>query len=185
MAEKSEKEKLYWDDASKTIVACTSLASDFFGVTAATLSNWGKEDAAIRFKYGEYDIKAVQAYRGKVAGTTVANNAQSNDPDKMTLQQQKLYYEQKLKSEQADAAVLKNAVSRGEYLPKELVQGDLMRFFVVFKQSLRNLSSVVMEDVASLVTYEEGQGLRIKIDATIDEALMELAIDGVYPMDET
>lgn len=69
MAEKSE---LYFEDG--TIVASTRYAAAYFGVTAATLSNWGKAGCP-HFKYGFWDIKAVTAWCAEKDGERLAEAA--------------------------------------------------------------------------------------------------------------
>lgn len=170
------KEKLYFE--GDTIIACTEFAAKYFGVSAATLSNWAKAGCP-KGEYGYWDIKAVEAYRQAQLGVKAAEEAEK-DPSKLSLTQQKTYYESQLKQAQLEAAELRNEIARGEYLPRKLVVDDLTNFCIILKRSLNGLGRKLSGEVSHYVDSTEARRLESLIGDTVNDALEQMSVDGVY-----
>ena len=66
----TEKAELYFEDG--TVVLCTRLTAAYFGVTAATLSNWTRSGCP-QLRRGYYDLMAGQT--GGASGDAVRPGA--------------------------------------------------------------------------------------------------------------
>lgn len=175
--EKAEQRgDLYFE--AGTIIACTRYAAAYFGVTAATLSNWMKAGCP-RVRHGYYDIKAVTEWNAQREGEKLAEAARS-DPDKMTPSQLKTHYEAELKKEQLESSRLKNQIAGGEYLSKTDIVENLSRFFSVFKSSVFGLGHELGLTVASYVDADEARRVDQMINDRIADSLTQMSIDGVY-----
>lgn len=169
---------LAFDEELNTVIMSSELTAKYFGVSQQTLSNWVRAGCP-RYKYGFYDLKEVSEYRFKVAGPMKAPESE-RDLESLPVQQQKLFYEQRLKAAQAEAAEYKNEIANGEYLPREQVVNDLRKFCVVLKRSLQGLGRRISRDVASQLGPVEARKFDRTIKDTVDEALEQLSVDGVY-----
>lgn len=172
-----KKEKLYFD--SDTIIACTELAAKYFGVSAATLSNW--ENAGCPKKdYGYWDIKAVEGYRQERAGVKAAEAAE-DDPSKLTLTQQKLNVETLLKTAQLEATTLRNEIAQGKYLVRAEVVQHLTELMLVLKSSLFGLQAELAREVVPLLADESDERrVTALIGGVVNDALQQMSVDGVY-----
>ena len=177
MAEKSE---LYFEDG--TIIASTRYASAYFGVTPATLSNWGKNGCP-HFKYGFWDIKAVTAWCAEKDGERLAEAART-DPSKMTPAQLKMHYEALLKQEQLEGARLRNQIANGEYLRRGDVVRELSQFFTVFRSSSFGLGEALAQLVSDHTDSETGRAASVLIRSRIAQALSQMAVSGVWASGE-
>ncbi len=173
MAEKSE---LYFENG--TIVASTRYAAAYFGVTAATLSNWGKNGCP-HYKYGYWDIKAVTAWCAEKDGEKLAEAART-DPAKMTPAQLKTHYEALLKQEQLEGARLRNQIANGEYLRRGDVVRELSQFFTVFRTSSFGLGEALAQLVSDHTDSETGRTAAGLIRSRITQALSQMAVSGVW-----
>ncbi len=172
-----DKKQVWFDEDSKTIIATTSCAADFFGVTSATLSNWTKNGCA-RIKHGMYDLKEVMDYRERLKYGV--DEQYQKETSKMTNQELKAYHERRLKEEQATSFELKNKIMTGEYLDRSEVVSDLRNYFVTLKSSLLSLSDVLMNEIEPYINTELTTKLQTKLEDTICAALQELSVEGVY-----
>ena len=156
---------LAFDEELNTVIMSSELTAKYFGVSQQTLSNWVRAGCP-RYKYGFYDLREVSEYRFKVAGPMKTPESE-RDLESLPVQQQKLFYEQRLKAAQAEAAEYKNEIAKGEYLPREQVVNDLRKFCVVLKRSLQGLGRRISRDVASQLGPVEAR----KFDRTIKDML--------------
>lgn len=170
------KSELYFE--SGTIIACTKYAAAYFGVTAATLSNWVKSGCP-RVKHGYYDIKAVTEWNEKKEGDRLAEVAKT-DPSKMTPSQMKTHYDALLKQAQFESTLIKNQIASGEYLSKAEIVESLSGFFSVFKSSTLGLGHELGLTVSSYVDADEARRIDQMIGERINDALQQMSIDGVY-----
>ena len=177
MAEKSE---LYFEDG--TIIASTRYAAAYFGVTPATLSNWGKSGCP-HFKYGFWDIKAVTAWCTEKDGERLAEAART-DPSKMTPAQLKTHYEALLKQEQLEGARLRNQIANGEFLRRGDVVRELSQFFAVFRASSFGLGEALAQLVSDHTDSETGRTAAGLIRSRITQALSQMAVSGVWAPEE-
>lgn len=169
-------EKLYFEDGK--IIACTEYAAAYFGVTAATLSNWMKVGCP-RHKYGYWDIREVSEFRQKQEGEKIAETA-STDISKLSPQQYKLHIEGQLKQAQLEAAQIRNQIAKGDYLERGAVVADLTHFFVVLKQSIMGLGKEMLQIVQPNVDAMEARRMDTLMGNRVSEALEQLAVAGVY-----
>ncbi len=164
-----------------TIIACTRYTAAYFGVTAATLSNWMKAGCP-RVKHGYYDIKAVTEWNAQKEGERLAEVAKT-DPAKMTPSQLKTHFEAQLKQEQLESTRLKNQIASGEYIPKADVVNDLTNFFAIFKASSLGLGHELAQMVASYVDTDGARRADKLITERIQDALSQMSIEGIYSPD--
>jgi hypothetical protein len=102
-----------------------------------------------------------------------------------SLAEQKAYYEAELKKAQVEEREIKNAISRGDYIPKSEIVEELKRFLVVLKKSMKGFSRKVAGEISFRFGADEArQAERILSDLT-DNALEQLSIDGVYESRKT
>ena len=115
---------------------------------------------------------------GKLAADS--GSAEELDPEKMSLQEQTLMQEGRLKEAQAEAARMKIMVAEGDFLEREQVVNELKHFAVSLKRSLQGLGKQLSQDIATQVGPEEARRFDQLITTTVDDALEELAVEGVY-----
>ncbi|RNB72206.1 hypothetical protein EDM58_21925 [Brevibacillus panacihumi] len=98
----------------------------------------------------------------------------------MTLAQQKLFYEAKLKEQQTEAATLKNAIAKGEYIKRDDVVAELQRFFTTLKRSMSGFSRKIAMEVAPYVEPEQVRLIEQNITDTTNAVLQQMSVRGVY-----
>ena len=177
--ERKGRRQLYFHPELSTVIASAEITAKYFGVTPQTLSNWVKSGCP-RFEYGYYDIKAVTEYRGRVTGQLSGPAEEIKDPEKMTPQELKVYYDQKLKAAQAEAAETRNQILSGKLLEREEVVRGLRDFAVILKRSLQGLGKKISREASSALGPTEARRFGRLMADTIDEALEQLALEGVY-----
>ena len=155
-----------------------TLAAYYFGVSKQTLSNWVNAGCP-RYKYGYYDVKAVTEFRMKAAGLDAAPENEK-DLKNMSLQSQKTFYEKQLKAAQAEAAGMRTAIMKGEYIERKEVVDDLKRWAVVLKRSLQGLGRAISKEVATALTPADARRFDRQITEVIDNALEQLSTEGAY-----
>ncbi|KAF6628828.1 hypothetical protein H6F38_19935 [Paenibacillus sp. EKM208P] len=92
----------------------------------------------------------------------------------------KLRYEAKLKEKQAEAAELKNAVAKGEYIKREEVVSELRRFFTTLKRSVNGLSRRIAMEVAPYVDPDTVRIIEQNIADSTNVVLEQMSVRGVY-----
>lgn len=152
----------------------TSICS-ILNISRVSLSEWA-DNGCPKIARGWWAIDDVLRWRGLV-GTGIKT---ANDIEKLTLNEQKLYFETQLKQAQYEATEIKNAIARGDYLKKSDVVYELQNFFVVFKKSLQLLPRKLIAEITHFIGITEARKLEAKINETIRNALEQLSIDGVY-----
>lgn len=175
----NDRSELYFEEG--TIVACTRYAAAYFGVTAATLSNW-KNSGCPRLRHGYWDIKSVSAWLSEREEEKLADAALA-DPSKMSPAQMKTYYEAQLKQQQLEGTRLRNQIANGDYLKKSEIVEQLATFFSVFKSSVIGLGHELAQLTAGYVDDAEARRADKIISDRIQDALSQLSIDGVYISD--
>lgn len=178
--EKKGRRTLYFHPELGTVIASAEIAAKYFGVTAQTLSNWVKAGCP-RFEYGYYDLKAVTEYRQRITGQS--GGPIQDDPkslEEMSPQQLKVYYDQRLKAAQAEAAEIRNQLLSGGLLKREEVVRQLRDFAVVLKRSLQGLGKKLSQEAAVTLGPTESRRFGRLMGDTIDEALEQLALEGIY-----
>lgn len=172
------KEDLYFDTGLNSIVASTSCAAAYFGVTAATLSNW-KGAGCPRVQHGFWDIKAVTDWRARKDGEKLTE-AVHQDPSKLSPGQLKTHYEAQLKQAQLEAAQLRNRIAGGDYLLKSQAVEELSHFLMVLKSSVIGLGRELGQMAGQYMDVEQARKLDRLIDERMEDALEQLAVTGIY-----
>lgn len=172
----SEKRKVKVIEDSLCI--STSELCELFDVHRNTIAQWGKLGLPKKTN-GWYPLKEVvqwvMDYRG------AAKKKATDDPDEeMSLAQQKLFYEAKLKEQQADAATLKNAIAKGEYISRDEVVSELQRFFTTLRRSMAGYSRKIAMEVSPYLDPTQVRMIEQSITDTTNEVLLQLSVRGVY-----
>ncbi len=128
---------------------CLSTASmcETFNINKSTLKRWS-DDGCPKAARGWWPIREVLEWRGLVNASGIQTE---NDVEKLSLREQKLYYEAKYKQAQSESAAFKNAIERGEYVLKDEITAELKRFFVVLKRSMLGYSRRIATEISPYV----------------------------------
>lgn len=153
----------------------TSALCTILNISRAALADWA-DNGCPKIGRGWWSIEEVLKWRGLV-GSGIKT---VDDIDKLSLNEQKLYYETQLKQAQYEATDIKNAIARGDYLKKTDVVFELQSFFVVFKKSLQGLPRKMSAEISHFIGITEARILEAKIADVIRNALEQLSINGVY-----
>lgn len=158
------------------ICLSTSALCEVFNIDKSTLKRWG-DDGCPKSARGWWPLKEVLEWRGLVSA---AGMKTEKDVKKLTLQQQKLYYEAKYKQAQSEAAEFKNAIQRGEFIPKDEIVAELQRFFIVLKRSMLGYSRKIATELAGYTDPVTARRIEKMITELTLDALEQISIDGVY-----
>lgn len=157
------------------LCVATSELCEVLGVHRNTIAQWERSGMPKKAR-GWYSLKDTIHWVMENRGVKKTPESE----EEMTLSQQKLFYEAKLKAEQADAATLKNAISKGEYIKREDVVSELQRFFISLKRSMLGYSRRVAMEVAPYVEPDQARMIEQSISDATTEALQQLSVRGVY-----
>lgn len=161
----------------KRLCLSTSAMCEVLDIHRNTLAQWVKLGMP-KCANGWYPLKDcllwVQDYKG------TSNNQAPENEEKMTLAQQKLFYEAKLKEQQTEAATLKNAIAKGEYIKRDDVVSELQRFFTTLKRSMAGFSRKIAMEVAPFVEPEQVRIIEQNITDTTNAVLLQMSVRGVY-----
>lgn len=149
------------------------LTSEFIkimNISKGTLSAW-ENDGCPKVAKGYWCIADVLRWRGMVGSSGIKTE---KDIAEKSLVEQKLFYEVRLKQEQGEAAELKNKVSNGEYLDRDIVVQELSRNFEILKRTLNTVTSQVSLEVGSYVD--------VIVARKVDENLKEIIRDYLLQM---
>lgn len=147
-------------------------------IDESTLVKWGQKGCP-KMARGWWVLQDVLAWRGIVDSEEAVN---PNDIviDEQSIDYQKKYYETALKKIQIEAADLKNAIARGDYIPKGEIVEELKRVFVVLKKSLKGFSRKVASEISYRYGADEARQAERFVSDLTNNALEQLCIDGVY-----
>lgn len=153
-----------------------SYAAELFGVHRNTLAQWVKLGMP-KAANGWYPLKScfdwVMEYR-------LGGEDESDKGEPKSDAARKLRYEAKLKEKQAEAAELKNAVAKGEYIKREEVVSELRRFFTTLKRSVNGLSRRIAMEVAPYVDPDTVRIIEQNIADSTNVVLEQMSVRGVY-----
>lgn len=155
----------------------TSTMCEVLNVHRNTLAHWVKLGMP-KCANGWYPLKECLAWVQDYKGTN--SNQVTEDDEPKTLAQQKLYYETKLKEQQTEAAALKNAIAKGEYIKRDDVVSELQRFFTTLRRSMTGFSRKIAMEVAPYVEPEQVRIIEQNIADTTNAVLLQLSVRGVY-----
>ncbi|MFB4326020.1 hypothetical protein RB298_27220 [Priestia sp. BR_2] len=153
----------------------TSELCEVLDVHRNTIAQWERSGMPKKAR-GWYSLKEVISWVMDNRG--VKKN--QDDEEGMTLSQQKLKYEAQLKEQQAEAATLKNAIAKGEYIKREDVVSELQRFLVSLRRSMGGFSRKIAMEVAPYVEPDQVRMIEQSISDTTNAALLQLSVRGVY-----
>ncbi|MET3831015.1 phage terminase Nu1 subunit (DNA packaging protein) [Paenibacillus sp. DS2363] len=161
----------------ETLCISASYAAELFGVHRNTLAQWVKLGMP-KMKSGWYPLKDchdwVMDY--KLGG----DDEDDEEGEPKTDAAKKLKHEARLKEQQAEAAALKNAIARGEYVKREEVTTELQRFFTTLKRSMTGYSRRVAMEVAPFVDPETVRIVEQNIADSTTAVLQQMSVRGVY-----
>lgn len=169
----SEKVKAKMIDGA--LCVATSELCEVFNVHRNTIAQWERSGMPKKAR-GWYSLK-------DTINWVMENRGVKKTPEteeEMTLSQQKLFYEAKLKEQQADAATLKNDIAKGEYIRRDDVVSELQRFFTAFKRSMSGYSRRIAMEIAPYLDPEQVRVIEQNISDTTNAALLQLSVRGVY-----
>ncbi|MGF7431085.1 hypothetical protein PQV03_10010 [Thermoanaerobacterium thermosaccharolyticum] len=158
------------------ICLSTTAMCEIFNIDKSTLKRWG-DDGCPKAARGWWPLADVLRWRGLVS---VGGIQTERDIERLSLQEQKLYYEAKYKQAQSEAAEFKNAIQRGEYILKDDIVAELQRFFVVLKRSMLGYSRRIATELAGYVDAITARRIEKMITELTLDALEQISIDGVY-----
>lgn len=154
----------------------TSTMCEIFNIERSTLKRWS-DDGCPKAARGWWPLGDVLRWRGLVSADGIKT---PDDIEKLSLQEQKLYFEAKYKQAQSEAAEFKNAIQRGEYIRKDDVVAELQRFFVVLKRSMLGYSRRIATELSGYVDPITARRIEKMITELTLDALEQISIDGVY-----
>lgn len=138
-----------------------------------TLTNWRKAGCP-QHSRGWWELKEVLRWRGQIQSEDAATKSGVN------LQQEKLKWEVAYKEAQTEFTRMKNDIADGKYIEREFVEAELSRFFLVFKKSTAALARKLGNIIAGHVEPLEARRAEQEIADTINDALEQMSVDGVY-----
>lgn len=153
---------------------CLSSAAlcDVLGIHRNTLQNYTKQGLP-KIQTGWFDLREIIRWKSEQEGAKGTEEGES-------LAQLKLRYEAELKKEQAEAATLKNAIAKGEYIRRDDVVSELQRFFVTLRRSMAGFSRKVAMEVAPYIEPEQVRIIEQNITDTTNTVLLQMSVKGVY-----
>jgi terminase small subunit / prophage DNA-packing protein len=132
-------------------------------------------------KRGEYDLNACrEAYIRNIREIAAGRKAAPVDPDDKDAPLDLVTERARLASEQADAQSMKNAVTRGELIPKADVVAGMQTSFVRVRARLLSLPTKVAPLIIGTTSLTE---VVEKLTDLINEALAELTSTNAVPAD--
>lgn len=162
-------------------ICCTSKALyELLDIAESTLVRWG-QDGCPKIARGWWALQDVLKWRGLIGGGGVKTNGAIK---KLSLQEQKLIFEVKLKEAQSEATELKNSISKGDYIPKTEIVSELQRYFLTFKRSLQGISRKIAMELSPLVGQVEARRMEKLSSDILNDALLQLSISGIYDIKE-
>lgn len=132
---------------------------------------------------GVYSVRAVFEWL-QVCSMDV-QSGEDGEPVFKSLAEQKQYYEAELKKAQVEEREIKNAISRGDYIPKTEIVEELKRVLVVLKKSLKGFSRKVASEISYKYGADEARQAERFVSDLTNNALEQLCIDGVYDARKT
>ena len=150
----------------------TTATIKILNISKQTISNWEKDGCPKEAK-GYWSIADVLKWRGMVGSSGIQTTEQIAEK---SLAEQKLFYEVKLKQEQGEAQELKNKISNGEFIDRDIVVQELSRNFEILKRTLNTM--------VSQTSLEVGSHLDIITARKIEENLKDIIRDYLSQMSE-
>lgn len=156
------------------LLVTTARLCDLLEITDKTTTNW-KRSGCPQHSRGWWDIKDVLKWRGQISTSDDAATKKGRN-----LQQEKLEWEVEYKKQQAELTRMKNDIADGKYIERDFVEAELSRFFLVFKKSAAALTRKLGNVISGHVEPIEARRTEQEIADTINDALEQMSVDGVY-----
>lgn len=153
---------------------------EMLDIAESTLVRWG-QDGCPKIARGWWAVSDVLKWKGLI-GTGGVRTAE--DIKEKSLQEQKLHFEVKLKEAQSESTELKNAIAKGDYIPRTEIVSELQRFFVIFKRSTQGISRKIAVELSALIGQTEARRIERLASEVLNESLEQLSINGVYDSKE-
>jgi phage terminase Nu1 subunit (DNA packaging protein) len=169
----TDKDVQLIDDA---ICVSTREILELFGITKGTLHQWEHKGCPKKAR-GWWSLNEILRWRGLVSAQGVKTE---EELESLSLQEQKLFYEVKLKESQAENYNLRNAIARGDYIEKEIIVSELSRFFIILKRSLLGLSKKLSNEISAYIDPIEARRIESYINDIVIDALEQLNVNGIY-----
>lgn len=154
----------------------TSAMCEIFDIDRSTLKRWG-DDGCPKAARGWWPLAEVMRWRGLVSAGGIKTE---KDVEKLSLQEQKLYYETKYKQAQSEAAEFKNALQKGEYIPQDEIVAELQRLFVTLKRSMLGYSRRIATELSAYVDSITARRIEKMITELTLDALEQISEDATY-----
>lgn len=156
------------------MLVTTARLCELLEITDKTTTNW-KRSGCPQHSRGWWDVKEVLKWRGQISTTEDAATKKGRN-----LQQEKLEWEVEYKKQQTELTRMKNDIAEGKYIERDFVESELSRFFLVFKKSSTALARKLGNIIGGYVDPLESRRAQQEITDTINEALEQMSVDGVY-----
>lgn len=151
----------------------SSLAmADVFGVTRAALSKWAQQGCP-KVKAGWWSLKDVIEWRG-------LGGDKPQEDDDLSDHAKKLKYEAEWKRLQSENLELKNALAKGDLIPREEIVTELRRYFVTMKKSIQALSRKHATEIDPFVDPPTMRRIQQQLAELDNDALRLMAIGEDY-----
>lgn len=109
------------------------------------------------------------------------SKGKSKSEKEAELKEQKLEAEIALKETQNEIQIIKTQIYEGKYIPKEEVQLDYRRFFVVFKKFALSIPSRVSGFINGFVEPTQARKIESELNADIVNLLNGFVVAGITP----
>lgn len=153
-------------DGQRLLVPTKTLCREL-GVTRVTIKNWVDQGCPQESR-GWYDLFAVLRWRGYIGNSKPVSK---NELEAASLNEKKMLADVRYKEAQAELTEYKNAINAGLYIPREVVESELSRFFVMLKTALRSLPRRIGTRLASQIDPAEARKIEAEVKQTIDKSL--------------
>ena len=154
----------------------TKAMTETLNISQQTLSFWESQGCPKEAR-GWWSVRDVLTWKGLLTPGSLRSEEQAKET---SLNQKKLTAETRLKEQKADEAEFKNAIARGEYIPKEEITAELKRFFVVLKRSMLGYSRRIATELSAYVDSITARRIEKMVTELTLDALEQISIDGVY-----
>lgn len=170
----SSRERLR--EVNGAIQLSSAALADAFGVSVQTLGNWAK-DGCPKARSGWWVLADVLKWKGMHGGRARGGG---DEDEVLSDNALKTKYEAELKRLQAEQLDLKNAIARGEYIPRDELVPELSRWHTELKLSLRGLARTLATEVGPFVDPATARRIEREIQDLIDGALTRMSNGETY-----
>lgn len=150
------------------VLVSSEMLAKIYDVTTRTVNLWTKSGCPKRGR-GVYSLKDVAKwFRAGASG-------ESTDLEKLSLQQQKIYYEGQHRAALAELQQMKVMSLKGELVPSAQITADLTRFCSVLKKELLAVGREVVAEIAPEIPPERARALDKIVTDRIQDALRQMS----------